>query len=110
MIKFSFHNRFVVFIDNLVRVGGSAGELIVAQDVAQDVVQHVAQHSKQTKSKNPIIQKSNNPKIQKSKNICTTRKNLDGGSGEIFGFLDLYYFIYNIICPPSQDWYRHLES
>ena len=27
-------------------------------------------------------------KIQKSKNIGTTRKNLDGGSGKIFGFLD----------------------
>ena len=46
MIQFSSHNRFVVFINNLTRVGGSAGELIVAQDVAQNVAQHVAQHLK----------------------------------------------------------------
>ena len=30
------------------------------------------------------------PKIQKSKNIGTTRKHLDGGSGKIFGFLDFW--------------------
>ena len=41
MIEFSSHNRFVVFINNLTRVGGSAGELIVAQDVAQNVAQHL---------------------------------------------------------------------
>ena len=44
---------------------------------------------------NPKIQESKdvrNPKIQKSKNNCTTRKNLHGGSGGIFGFLDFWHY------------------
>ena len=47
MIEYSSHNKFVVFINSLTRVGGSAGELIVAQDVAQ----HVSQHLKYQKTK-----------------------------------------------------------
>ena len=49
-------------------------------------------------------------KIQKSKNIGTTRKNLDGGSGKIFGFFDFWILGQKSKNPKIQKYWHYKKE